>query len=158
MFICNSTHKTQPLDVAFYGPLKIYWREILDKWKAKRQKQSQTVTKEKFPGLLTTLYDKITGGKAHSTQLVSGFKKSGIYPFNPNAVISQLPGNSAVDTDTDTVKLVSESVLDILKDLRYGEPSEKRQRRTKLNVEPGKSIGFLRFAEAAGSSSPKTKS
>ncbi|CAK1592634.1 unnamed protein product [Parnassius mnemosyne] len=29
----NSTHLTQPLDVAYFRPLKLRWRQILDQWK-----------------------------------------------------------------------------------------------------------------------------
>lgn len=29
----NSTHLTQPLDVAFFRRMKIYWRQIIDDWK-----------------------------------------------------------------------------------------------------------------------------
>jgi len=29
----NSTHLTQPLDVAFFRPLKMHWRSILENWK-----------------------------------------------------------------------------------------------------------------------------
>lgn len=134
----NSTHLTQPLDVAFYAPLKKFWRGILDKWKRGLQKKSQTVTKEKFPGLLKQLCDKIGGDDAQSHQLVSGFKKTGIDPFNPDAVICRLPGST---TGVDTPALVSDSVLEMLKDLRSGESNEKKQRRSKLNVQPGKSIG-----------------
>lgn len=142
VFVClpkNSTHLTQPLDVAFFRPLKTYWRAILDHWKTRKQKTSQTVTKESFPRLLNTLYSNITKENVKAGQLVSGFKKSGIVPFNPVAVISRIPGNTAA---VDTVSLVSESVLDMLKELRNGEPAQKKQRRTKLNIEPGKSIAY----------------
>ena len=33
----NSTHLTQPLDVAFFRPMKIAWRKQLSCWKEKRQ-------------------------------------------------------------------------------------------------------------------------
>lgn len=134
----NSTHLTQPLDVAFYSPLKTFWRGILEKWKKGLQKKSQTITKEKFPGLLNQVCIKIGGEDSQSDQLVSGFKKTGIFPFNPDAVICRLPGST---NEADTSTLVSESVLEMLKDLRNGESSEKKNRKTKLNVQPGKSIG-----------------
>jgi len=46
-FVClppNSTHLLQPLDVAFYGPLKRMWRKVLDEWKVKSSKNIKTVT------------------------------------------------------------------------------------------------------------------
>lgn len=39
-FIClpvNSTHKLQPLDVGFFGPMKRAWRKLLNEEKAKKQ-------------------------------------------------------------------------------------------------------------------------
>lgn len=33
----NSTHLTQPLDVAFFKPLKASWRRCLDDWKKKNR-------------------------------------------------------------------------------------------------------------------------
>lgn len=93
-FVClptNSTHMTQPLDVAFYAPLKKSWRGILDEWKKGLQKKSQTVTKEAFPGLLQKLHKHVTNNDTSSKNLVSGFKKCGIYPLNASEVISRLP-------------------------------------------------------------------
>ena len=53
-FIClpsNSTNKTQPLDVAFFRPLKIKWHKILNDWKTNHPKES-SVPKTVFPRLL----------------------------------------------------------------------------------------------------------
>lgn len=53
-FLClpvNSTHLTQPLDVAFFRPLKTAWRSILLDWKMQNPKQS-SLKKEEFPQLL----------------------------------------------------------------------------------------------------------
>lgn len=114
-FVClpkNATHLAQPLDVCFYGPLKKYWRGILDKWKRGLQKKSQTITKEKFPNLLNQVYTKICGNKTQSFQLVAGFKKTGIVPFNSHEVLSRLPSDGPAKKDTPT--LVSQSVIEML--------------------------------------------
>ena len=54
-FVClprNSTHISQPLDVAFFGPLKRQWRKVLDKWKDSNKKKKKNLNKDDFPKLL----------------------------------------------------------------------------------------------------------
>lgn len=53
-------------------------------------------------------FRKLSGNDYQSTQLVPGFKKTGIFHFNPDEIISA----------EDTPSLVSESVIEMLKDLR----------------------------------------
>lgn len=145
-FVCllpNSTHLGQPLDVGFYGPLKKHWRAILDNWKSTMQKKSQTITKERFPSLLTKLCNKVTENGI-SSNLVAGFRKCGIYPFDPLQVINRMPKKRAED-DVHVNERVSEAVIDMLKDLRHGSPQPEKKRRKKLDVEPGKSISLEDF-------------
>ena len=47
----NSTDTTQPIDVAFFRPLKIKWCKILNDWKTNHLKES-SVPKTVFPRLL----------------------------------------------------------------------------------------------------------
>lgn len=55
-FVCllpNTTHITQPLDVAFFGPMKKLWRSILSKWKeSKLGAKYPTIPKDLFLKLL----------------------------------------------------------------------------------------------------------
>jgi hypothetical protein len=54
----NSMHLLQPLDVAVFGPMKRYWREILREWKedcARRNVSYTTLPKQEFPKLLKKL-------------------------------------------------------------------------------------------------------
>ena len=94
-FIClppNSTHILQPLDVAFYGPLKRYWRQILDEWKMSSAKRSITLTKDMLPRLLNKLYNKLYEDDTETSEnLVSGFRKCGIHPLNSEEVLKRLP-------------------------------------------------------------------
>ena len=48
----NSTHLTQPLDVAFFRPMKMAWRAILQDWKKGTGRNEPTIPKNKFPSLL----------------------------------------------------------------------------------------------------------
>ena len=63
-FVClppNSTLLLQPLDVAFFSPLKTSWRKILNSWKQKSRNKAITLPKPAFPGLLKTLMESIEG-------------------------------------------------------------------------------------------------
>ena len=65
----NSTHLTQPLDVAFFKPLKASWRRCLDDWKKKNR---GCITKSEFPKLLQkTLQDVKIASKQN---ICSGFR------------------------------------------------------------------------------------
>jgi len=139
-FVClpkNSTHLCQPLDVAFFRALKIHWRAILDSWKEKCTRKCTTITKEKFPALLRELCLSVCGGnedKLHSENLVSGFRKCGIVPFNRNEVLARLPlqepsTSTNVDNENDTVTAgaaVSDAVLKHLK-TRSSATAEKQR-------------------------------
>jgi hypothetical protein len=171
----NSTHLAQPLDVAFYGPLKRSWRIVLDEWKTSQKKRSALVTKDAFPGLLQKLYSTIyPSGNERSSNLVAGFKKCGISPFKPEAVIDRIPGGSnkiyvpvqepAPIAGSSTSGAVSEAVLDLLKTMRgvkdsnnEQEPTKKKRRVTAL---PGCSISLEDFvaSERANSGTVKGKS
>lgn len=69
----NSTGITQPLDVAFFRPLKMKWRETLDTWKNKNR---GTVPKDTFPRLLKKCFEEMGDSKI-STNVMSGFKGAG---------------------------------------------------------------------------------
>ncbi|KAG6454153.1 hypothetical protein O3G_MSEX008533 [Manduca sexta] len=70
--------------------------------------------------------------------IIVGFRKTGIHPFNPTEVLKRLPN---WDQDIKETEAVDETILDMLKEMRYGtinivEPKRKK----KLNVEAGKSV------------------
>ena len=158
----NSTHLAQPLDVAFYGPLKRSWRVVLDEWKTSQKKRSALVTKDALPGLLKKLYSTIyPSGDEKSSNLVAGFKKSGICPFNPEAVIQRIPGGSTNVPVQDPASVpvagtsgtVSEAVIDLLKTMRgvneSNDEQETRKKKRRLTALPGCSISFEDVAAAA---------
>ena len=174
-FVCfppNSTHLMQPLDVAFYRPLKGAWRSILDSWKAKQSKQTTTLSKDCFPGLLTKLCDKIckdsNTGECRSQNIIAGFRKCGLYPLDSKPVLSRLPDagldSSSLDESNADEKAilekksasVSDSVVEILKRMRGVDDEnqeKKRKRRRKVDVEAGKSISYEDFLKSLGKTS-----
>lgn len=139
----------QPLDVAFYAPLKKYWREILSNWKKTSGRRLPSLTKDAFPGLLSKLQEKLEEGERGSHNVVSGFSKTGLYPLDPSRPKERLPQRQEPEA---IHNLVSDVVVNILKDMRAGDQTVKVARRKKLNVEPGKSVSAndLSMASTSG--------
>ena len=118
----NSTHLSQPLDVAFYGPLKKKWRKILKCWKMENPGQT-TLPKDSFPKLLKALEECL-----NTDNLVSGFKTCGIYPFDSSQLLKKLPDESL---PTDINNVVSEVVLTQLKSMRGPKENKRAPRKKK---------------------------
>lgn len=72
----HTSHKTQPLDVSIYGPLKAYYNEAVDNWLLAH------------PGIPLTIYQvaecfgKALPKAVTPSNIIAGFKKSGIFPLN----------------------------------------------------------------------------
>ena len=104
-FVClvpNSTHLSQPLDVAYYGPLKRKWREILKSWKM-RNPSLISLPKDEFPKLLKELVESLNNGN-----LISGFKACSICPVQPDELLKKLPQSTGTEAVSDKI---SEAVL-----------------------------------------------
>ena len=78
-----------PLDVAFFKPLKIYWQSVLETWR--KESQGEQFHSNIF--LLTKLYLKLHATEKDISK--SGFRKTGLYPFDPNQVLQVIPGGSS---------------------------------------------------------------
>ncbi|XP_050305715.1 uncharacterized protein LOC126742901 [Anthonomus grandis grandis] len=144
-FIClpsNATHVMQPLDVAFYSPLKKYWCEILTTWKKGQGRKMTTLSKDVFPRLLAQLHNKIEENGKGRQNLISGFAKTGLHPLNPAQAKERLPVSSTTGTDSNILdSSISSSVLDVLKEMRMGSfEQRKAPRRKKLTVKAGNSV------------------
>ena len=94
-FIClppNSTHLTQPLDVAFFRSMKAKWRTLLTEWKrngSSRKTSLSIISKDRFRCRLKQLHDEMP--KTATSNLKSGFRKAGIYPLNKDEILQRLP-------------------------------------------------------------------
>ncbi|KAK9747215.1 DDE superfamily endonuclease [Popillia japonica] len=76
----HCTHRMQPLDVAFFGPLKTYYNHNQEITKWLKTHPGRVVTQFQIGGLLNECY-----GKAATVQNAThGFAKTGIYPINPD--------------------------------------------------------------------------
>ena len=124
-FICllpNATHHLQPLDVAFYGPLKKVWRSLLFEWrKTSTGRKYGTIPKERFAPVLKQLIEKLMIEGNGRSNLINGFRKCGIYPFNPDEVYKKLPGENVMSPK----KALDQSLVDSLAKLCRGDENEK---------------------------------
>ena len=82
----NTTHFLQPLDVAFFGPLKRAWRDQLLTYK--RIHLNKSLLKRHFAGELKKLVATIK-----QDTIISGFKATGLVPFDPEAAIARMPAS-----------------------------------------------------------------
>lgn len=128
----NLKHITQPLDVAFFGPLKKIWRRILTDYKIKNPSEAQ-INKSHFPILLKELLVEIR--TCNKDKIKSGFKATGIVPFNPQKVLRKLP-----DYEEEIKYKIDTALLDFLKKTKAPAPIKKTAANKKLKVEPGCSI------------------
>ncbi|KAJ4446187.1 hypothetical protein ANN_12880 [Periplaneta americana] len=133
----NSTHLCQPLDVAFFRPLKVKWAEVLHKWKTTHR---GTIPKDHFPRLLKSCLDSLNQNGSAEKNLKAGFKGSGIYPINKNEVLKRIPTNEGAESEDGNPQIWKEAFTNFLKESRATETQPLRKRKKKLNIAPGKSI------------------
>lgn len=74
----HCTHRLQPLDVSFYGPLNIFYNQELNTWL--KSHPGRTVTHQQVAGIFKEAYLRAATVK----NIQSGFKSSGIFPLNEN--------------------------------------------------------------------------
>lgn len=137
----NSTHLTQPLDIAYFRPLKCHWRKVLDEWKSSPAGQKlPTVPKNVFPILLKKLWHKMQANSAEN--LKAGFKKAGIFPTDETQVLQRLPSFKHLDLAPLDPAIISDSFVQYLEDKRKEVVHQEKGkgRKKKLNIEAGKSI------------------
>ncbi|CAK1600329.1 unnamed protein product [Parnassius mnemosyne] len=141
-FVClppKTTHLLQPLDVAFFAPLKTYWRDVLTHWKLMEERKHKTLVKNSFHKLLGQLKNKLVKRGAVSRNLEAGFSKSGLYPINPELPKSRLPQRTNV-TDQQINNTTLLVVTEILQEIRNPLAPAQIRRKRKCDVQPGKSM------------------
>ncbi|XP_046394382.1 uncharacterized protein LOC124162069 [Ischnura elegans] len=131
----NSTHLCQPLDVAFFRPLKIAWRKCLDQWKRKNR---GVLPKSGFPRLLKSAFESM--GSSLSPNICAGFRATGIFPFDKSRVISKVPSLNPKENSDAASDAWSNAFLEMLASSRAETPEGRKSRGKKLNVEAGKSV------------------
>lgn len=144
----NSTGICQPLDVAFFKPLKVKWRSILDEWKSKNR---GSISKDRFPRFLNQCLISM-GQEKTGNNVKSGFKGAGIFPLDRHQVLKRLPTSNkkpCASTDASSTtssgsnhSLLINSFQTYLEGARKSEtePLRKRTSKKKIDVTPGKSV------------------
>ena len=74
----HTSHRLQPLDLTFFGPLKHAYNCEVDKWMV--HNPGKRVTDYDLCEIFTPAYNRV----ANIDKAVNGFKCSGIVPFNPD--------------------------------------------------------------------------
>ncbi len=81
----HTTADSQPLDTSCFGPLKTYWGEACRQFMFSNP--GRVILKIQF----STLFSETWSKGMSISNIVSGFRWTGIYPFNPNAILDKLP-------------------------------------------------------------------
>lgn len=148
----NSTHLTQPLDVAFFRPLKIAWRKILLQWKKGPGRKEAAIPKSIFPRLLKQLMECIMPNA--KLNIIAGFRKTGLIPLNKEEVLKQLPNENLQHHES---QAINTSILELLKEMRYSEKRTQKPRNKKLPVVPGKSVKYDGNSSCSSSDSEQSE-
>ena len=74
------THETQPLDVGVFAPLKVQWTKTCHEFYQKNP--GSIVTKFNFSRLFSQAWCRAVT----PANVIAGFRRAGLYPFNPNAI------------------------------------------------------------------------
>jgi len=107
----HTSNKTQPLDLAVFGPFKSFFNKAADSWMLKHP--GKTITIYQMAELMGTAWQKA----ATPLNITAGFRVSGIWPFDrnafdmagylPSAVTDrELPQEQSVSVDSPTINNV----------------------------------------------------
>lgn len=86
----HSTHKLQPLDVGFMGPLKTYYAQAVEAWL--KSHPGRTLTHYQVASVLSTAYARA----ATIENAVNAFRKTGIFPFQPTIFTDDAFGSDTI--------------------------------------------------------------
>jgi len=87
----HTSHKLQPCDIAVFGPLKAAYRDEVERLE---RGGVSVVGKEHF----TSLYSPARERALTKKNILQGWAKSGLFPFNPDRVLRDIPKPVAVLT------------------------------------------------------------
>ena len=142
----NTTHICQPLDEAFFRPLKGAWRKVLDDW---NRKNRGVLPKTMFPRMLKSAFEEV--GIKIATNVISGFRACGIFPLNPSKVLEKIPDHE--DLDSSQGSSWKDAFVNHLKRSRTEETRSMNQttkRGRRLNITPGKGVLASDFQATKG--------
>ncbi|KID97311.1 DDE superfamily endonuclease, CENP-B-like protein, partial [Metarhizium majus ARSEF 297] len=95
VFPPHSTHRLQPLDVSLFSPLSTAYSNQLIQWTAKTQGLI-SLSKREFWNLFWNAFETSFSPE----NIASGWKRTGLMPFDPEVVLSQITEKEQDDSDT----------------------------------------------------------
>lgn len=131
----HCTHRLQPLDVSFFGPLSKYYDAAVTKWL--KTHAGRPVSLYQVASLFAEAY----GKTATNAISLSGFKATGISPFNANVFPEHMFLPSTVtdvpqDIDAATTSDIEEPHSSTTMILEPALPEEKSASEMLLNISP----------------------
>ena len=81
----HTTHEAQPLDCSLFGPLKKHWTSVCHEFY--QSNPGKVITKFNFSEIFSKAWMKAVTPET----ICSGFRRAGVYPYNPNAI--KIPDN-----------------------------------------------------------------
>ena len=109
----HCTHRMQPLDVSFFGPLEAYYNREITTWL--KNHPGRTVGLYQIADLFRRAYENAASVK----NITSGFKQTGIYPLDPHIFSDDLFLPSEVtenDMELDCVEPVASPIQSLQSD------------------------------------------
>lgn len=110
----STTHLLQPLDKGVFGPLKSYWSQECQEFL--RKHPGQVVTEYSFMKIFYQAFSRAMS----LNNIVSAFRTTGVYPFNPSAV-------STFDMGKKSQRLAEETGLPFLPLLSPAHPRKYKR-------------------------------
>ena len=139
----NTTHFLQPLDVSVFRTLKMEWRKCLTTWKQSEGRMLTLLPKWAVPQLLHRLENAMVDKWRSLAK--AGFNACGIYPLNPNRVVSaQFPNENHHAVDRSLI-----AYLEARRETNAAEARGRRGRRGRVQVPPGRSVCVADIEETA---------
>ena len=92
----HTTHLTQPLDKGCFAPLKMFWREECQLFLSRNP--GKVVTRYQF----SELFGRAWMRGMTMTNIIAGFRTTGVYPFNRDALQSKVLSSSFDPTSLST--------------------------------------------------------
>ena len=91
----HTTADSQPLDTSVFGPLKSYWSQACHDYIFSNP--GHVVTKSQFLSLFRQAWSK----GMSIDNICAGFKKTGVYPFDPEAILKNCSESMSTGDDED---------------------------------------------------------
>lgn len=107
----NATHILQPLDVAFFRPLKMEWKKSVHCWRMEHS--GQKINREVFAPILETTFKKM---EKIPDIIKNGFRTCGLVPFNADNIrYSKYFKTVGDNTSTENVQQQAVDDISVLK-------------------------------------------